>query len=99
MLATIKDDDGNIMACAEWYCVNEQGFRTPQGSYIWVNELQVSQSYWNEGLIPLVILEIAKKTENKTYVYWRREKYDLRVRIYPREKLIDYAQRRLHSLV
>lgn len=85
MLTCIKDFQGNILCCCEWRRVNEKCQFDTNGKYIWVHTIEVSKPYENSGMIYKIIKQILDEMPEAVYCWFRREKYNHRVRGYPRK--------------
>ncbi len=81
MLETIRKD-GEIVACCEWYLVSWDGSWNDKGEVVWVEELQVSKSAQNKGLIKEFIKMIYKQVPWVKAGYFKRTKYNERVKLY-----------------
>lgn len=84
MLEIIRDDYGNILAAAEWRKVNEHGQNDKNGKYIWIHEVEISKPYRDRGMLKELIRSISNKFPEFEAAYFRRDKYNGRVRIYPK---------------
>ena len=99
MLTCIKDEYGNIICACEWRKVNEKCEFDYKGNYIWVHTVEISRQYWNKNILYELIKKILDEMPNARYCWFRREKYKLRRRGYPRsywerlvkEKKNEYA--------
>jgi hypothetical protein len=92
MVITHKDFDGKVIAYAEFRLVNERGFEDPKGIYIWINDVWVHKSFrtgdkFNE-ILKGFILSQADKFPWTEYIYWQRGKYDDRMSLYSRVKIL-----------
>ena len=93
MLEIIRDKDKNIIAACEYYVVDEKGNWDQKGEFIWVNQLDYSGSVNGHGfgLVKELVKRITKKVPWCKAGYFKREKYNGRVRLYSRrmwERLI-----------
>ena len=84
MLEIIKDEQGNIKACLEWYLVNSLGQYDKNGDMVWVNECEISPQYRNNGIIKSFAKIIMEKCPQVKFGYFHRlRKYPERgIRIY-----------------
>ena len=81
MLETIREN-GEILACLEWYIVNWDGSWNDKGEVVWIEELQVSKSAEKKGLIMEFIKLIYKQVPWVKAGYFKRKKYNERVKLY-----------------
>ena len=86
MLEIIKDKDENIQAVFHWLKVNEDGTLNKFGHYIYVGHLEISKSARNNGIIRKIIGQVLKKAPFMEFGYFKRSKYQKRMRIYPRHR-------------
>ena len=88
MLEVIRNHNGNIKGCCEWYLVNERGEFDNQGEFIWINECEISRKYRNNGLLKEFARIIMRKCPQAKFGYfWRKVKYpDRKPRIYHRAR-------------
>jgi len=94
MIATYKDDKGNIQAVAEWWLVNIDGTFNDKGDYVWISELENNKDYRHKGLIKYFIKKICDATPNAKYGYfWRKKKYpNKRQKMYSRKSWLKIAE-------
>ena len=84
MLEILKTDDGTIKAVCEWYLVNEKGGYDTAGDMVWVNEVEISPQYRNNGILKYFAKIIMIKCPQAKFAYFhRRKKYPERgIRVY-----------------
>ena len=84
MLEIIKDNTEKIKAVCEWYLVDINGNFDNKGEFVWVNEVEISSQYKNNGILKQFIKIIIQKCPQAKFGYfWRKEKYpDRKIRIY-----------------
>lgn len=84
MLEIIKDTQGNIQAVCEWYLVDENGNFDQKGEFVWINEVEISPQYRNNGILKYFTKTIIEKASTAKFGYfWRQKKYpDRKPRIY-----------------
>lgn len=88
MLTTLRDNEGNIQAACEWWCVDENGTWTPKGPYVWVNQLEHSPGVDGEYLIKEIVAQVAWLAPWAKGAYWeRRDKKDGRIHGFTRARL------------
>ena len=86
MIETLKDDKGEIKAVIEWWIVDNRGQFDPKGNYIFVNEVDISKSSENNGVLKTFIKIITDKIPYAKYCYFQRRKYDMRIKMYSRRQ-------------
>jgi hypothetical protein len=99
MLELIKDEQGNIKACLEWYLVNDKGEFDQQGEFVWVNEVEISPQYRRNGILKEFARIIIKKAPTAKFGYfWRQEKYPNRdMRIYHKVRWLKLLKERKYE--
>ena len=97
MLTCIKDDLGNILAACEWRKVNEQGQNDNDGKCIWIHTVEVSRRYQNNGILYKLIRKITGEMPDFEYAYFRREKYNGRIRGYTRNQWLHLIKGRKYE--
>ena len=85
MVIKVPDEDGKIIAYCEFRQVAQSGFDKLGGEYIWINDLWVHPDYRNKGLIKQMIDTILYKAPDALYCYFKRSKYNGRMRLWKRE--------------
>jgi hypothetical protein len=90
MLEVIRNSCGDILACLEWYLVNSDGTWNEKGEFVWIEQLEISSSVNGNG-IGLIKQFIKKITDQVPWAkagYFKRLKYDERIRLYSRDRWI-----------
>lgn len=87
MITKIPDEQGLIIAYCEWRQVAKSGFDKLGGEYIWVNDIWVHSNYTNKGLIHQLIDKIYFIVPDAKFVYFKRSKYNNRMRLWTRAKV------------
>lgn len=85
MITKIQDEQGKIVGYCEWRQVAKSGIDKFQGEYIWINDLWVHPDYRNKGLINQMIDTILYKAPDALFCYFKRTKYNKRMRLWKRE--------------
>ena len=87
-METIRDKDKNILACCEYYVVDDKGRFDESGQYIWVEQLEFSSMVNGNGIehVQEFVRRIIKNVPWAIAGYFRREKYQGRVRLYSRRR-------------
>ena len=93
MVTSLKDEDGKIVCYCEWRLVGKSGFDKVNGEYIWVNDLWVHPKYERTSRINRIIDEVMRMVPSATHCYFKREKYNGRIKMFSRE----FWQRRRQS--
>ncbi len=77
MLEVIKSNTGEIKACLEWYLVDKDGNFSQQGEFVWINEIEISPQYRNNGILREFIRVVVPKVPLtcRFGYFWRRDKY------------------------
>ena len=77
MLEVIKDEQGNIKACLEFYVVDANGNYDVNGEFVWINEVCISHQYKNNGLLKELTRNVLAKVppSAKFGYFWRQDKY------------------------
>ena len=88
MLETIRDKDKNILAVCEYYVVDDEGHFNESGQYIWIEQLEFSSMVNGNGLgyVQEFIKRIIKNVPWCKAGYFRRGKYNNRVKLYSRRR-------------
>lgn len=94
MLEIIRDEQGNIKGVIEYYIVNSDGTMNDKGEYCWVNECEISPQYRNNGGIKKFISAIIIKYPQLKFGYFKRHKYDDRVKMFSRNQWLRRLNRR-----
>jgi len=86
MLEVLRDNNGGILGCCEYYIVDEKANIDDKGLYIWINNCEVSKSAEHKGCLREFVRIIAGLHPWTQYGYfWRKQKYpDRSPRIYSR---------------
>lgn len=85
MITKIPDEYGRIIAYIEWRQVAQSGIDKFHGEYIWINDLWVHPDYRHKGLIKQMIDTILYKAPDALFCYFKRSKYNGRIRLWKRE--------------
>ena len=91
MIDTIKDDEGRVIAYCEWSVTDKNGILDDKGEYVFVRNFWI----WKSNPLKLSVIRhfvdtISKKISWAKYVYWRRTKYNKRVKVFTREEINGY---------
>ena len=92
MLATIRDERGHLQAACDWWCVNIRGEWDALGSWVYVNQLELSPGVNSARMIRLIIQDIASLVPWVVGAYWERADKT-------QEKLHSYSLSRLSQQV
>ena len=86
MVTTLKDEEGRVIALAEWRLVGKSGFDKVAGEYVWVNDLWVHKEFEKMNRINRIIDEIMRLVPEAKYCYFKRGKYHDRLKMFTREQ-------------
>lgn len=92
MVTVIPDEQGRIIAYCEWRQVAKSGMDKFRGEYVWVNDLWVHPKHRNKGLIAQIIDTVLYKAPDAQFGYFKRAKYNGRVRMWKRENFMKLAK-------
>jgi len=92
MIITRADEDGKIIAFAEFRLVNERGADDEKGIYVWINEVWVHESYRSRDKFNSILKDFINSQAARfswcEYIYWQRNKYDDKMSLYNRSKIM-----------
>lgn len=90
MLTVVRDELGTLLAACDWLLVDVQGRHDPlHGTFVWVEQLELSPNLESAELIRNVIHQIATQVPWATAAYWVRRDHPGRImRIYRRSQLL-----------
>ena len=95
MLLVLRDPQDRLEACLDYYLVDEKGQLTPQGPWVFVNQLELNPGTSGVKIIRKVIFAIQQLHPTANFGYWeRRDKPKHNLRTYTRRQLVrrdDYA--------
>lgn len=88
MLETLRDNNGNITACLEWWLVNADGSFNSTGQFVWINQMEVSEINRNHTYqyVQEFIKRITDLTPAQFGYFERRDKKNNKVRMYSRKR-------------
>lgn len=92
MITTVPDSQGRVIAWIEWRQVAQSGFDKIRGEYVWVNDLWVHPDHRHSGIISQIIDTILWKAPHAKFGYFKRKKYNDRIRIWTRENFMKLAK-------
>ena len=72
MLTVIRDDIGCILAACDWWPVDIDGNWTPNGRYIWVEQLEINSLIDGKDIIRKIIDDIGTRCPWAAGAYWIR---------------------------
>jgi len=87
MVTVLKDEEDRVISYCEWCLVDEKGDLQDNGRYLFVRELWIHEKYRQKGMIEKMIYKIAPEAPAAIYAYWRRRKYNDRIKLFRRSKL------------
>ena len=92
MVITREDAEGRVIAWAEFRRVNEKGIEDICGDYLWVEEVWVHKDFRTRkgfnDILKAFINTYAAKYPWCQYIYWQRGKYNERMSLYNRAKML-----------
>ena len=98
MLTVIRNDNGEIIVACEWRKVNPQGQYDKDGKLIWINNVEVSKQYQNNGILYKLIKKITDEMPEIEYAYFKRRKYNNRIRGYTRNQWLRLIKEREYEM-
>ena len=88
MVSVKHDTDGKVIAYAEYFIVNGNGTLNPDGTYCYVNDLWIHTSLRHKRIVRKFLNEEISKWPLLKRVYWKRKKYNDRIKEFDTSKLI-----------
>ena len=90
MLTVIRDELGTLQAACDWLLVDAQGRHDPlHGTYVWVEQLELSPNLHSAALIRQIVLQIASQVPWADAAYWVRRDHPGRImQTYRRSQLL-----------
>ena len=92
MVITKEDAEGRVIAWAEFRRVNEKGIEDICGDYLWVEEVWIHKDFRTAHKFNAIMKEFINTYAAKypwcEYIYWTRGKYDERMSLYNRAKML-----------
>ena len=85
MIEVVRGSDGNIIACLEWYLVDVNGNFDIHGSFVWIEQYEISDSHKQNGILGIsrkILEKIIAKAPTANFGYFKRQKYNGRVRLF-----------------
>ena len=92
MLEVLRNDNEDIIAVCEWNLVDALGHFDQRGEFVWINEVEVSKSYRNGGILKEFIKILCARVPWAKYGYFTRGKYNKRQRLYSRKQWLDMVK-------
>jgi len=100
MVSVSKDNDGKVIGFLEWRQVGQSGFDKFRGEYLWINDLWIHSDYKNSWPIYRQMMnEALFKGIDVKFIYFKREKYEGRIKLYTRERIMKLLERESMSLI
>ena len=93
MIATLRDDNGNITAVMEYLFFDEEGRMDDNGNIMIVGELEVNPIHRNNGCIKAIVQQILAKHPKIEGCAWARTSK------YPNGKVSKYRRDQFEQLV
>jgi hypothetical protein len=89
MIEIIREDDGIIRGVIEYYIVDINGVLDDKGEYAWVLECEIAPQYRGNGCLKKLMTKIVIRYPQLKFGYFKRNKYDDRIRLYSRNQLLN----------
>ena len=94
MLTVIRDEQGHLQAACEWTPVDQAGTPSNTGTWVWVNQVELSQGLSSRMVWRDLIAVIALMAPACVGAYWhRRDKTNRWVHHYTRTQLLHMVQK------
>lgn len=88
-MLTLRDAQGQLEACCEFWRVNPDGTRNEHGVYVWVHQIEVSEGVNLARVFYEIIRRIARSCPDAQGAYWQRAKTDEKPHFYTRTRLLQ----------
>ena len=98
MITSLKDEQGRVIAYAEWRLVGPSGYDMDNGEYVWLHDLWVHHDFERTKRINRIIDEIMRIAPGAKYCYFKRGKYGNRIKMFKKEQW-ERRRNRYDSLV
>ena len=85
MITSLKDEQGRIIAYAEWRLVGPSGYDVENGEYVWLSDLWIHQDFERTKRINRIIDEVMRIAKDAKWCYFKRHKYNGRIKMFSRE--------------
>lgn len=87
MISVLKNSEGLIYAYCEWWVVDEKGFNSDQGNYLYIKDLWIHPKRRMGGTLKDIIRQIDQDEGGQCrIVYWNNLKHNRLTPSYLREK-------------
>lgn len=86
MITSLKDDDGRIVCYASWSLVGKSGYPLENGEYVYLEDIWVHRDFERTKRINRIIDEVMRIAKDAKYCYFKRGKYNGRMKIFTREQ-------------
>lgn len=90
MVDHIADYDGKVIAYIEWSVTNKDGILDDNGEYCFIREMWIWDKVRGDRgrkMIRSFIKKISENLPQLKYAYWKRHKYNGRVKVFKREAI------------
>jgi len=96
VLEYIKDDKGTLLGVLDFWVVDGvSGKLDDNGNCIFINEIYIDPGSRNMDMIPKFIDSVTKRVPQAMWGYFRRAKYNNRIRCYPKYKWLKVLRRQI----
>lgn len=91
MVEAIYDETGKCVAWCEWTLADKMGNITNHGKYVYIYEIWC---FKNIKSLPQIIRNIYEKTPTAKWVYWKRTKYNERMKLFPKWRFKKWVEKK-----
>ena len=74
MLSTLRDEFRNILGVCEWHLVNAKGQQDIDGTFVWLQQLELSPQMKLEPFVRWLIRDVASRCPTAKSAYWQRRR-------------------------
>ena len=74
MLSTLRADTGQLLGCCEWHLVNQDGQQDINGSWVWLQQLELAPGMQMAEFARWLIQDVAKRCPTAHWAYWQRRR-------------------------
>ena len=92
MVTSIKDNEGKVIAYAEYRIVDKNGIDTKEGEYCWINDCYIAPQFRYCGLLKEMLRIEFKKHNWVRWIYFIRSIHNERTRIYDIKKFLKKGE-------
>ena len=74
MLSTLRDEFRNILGVCEWHLVNDKGHQDINGTFVWLQQLELFPQMKLEPFVRWLIQDVASRCPTAKSAYWQRRR-------------------------